>query len=297
MRYGLFNSINGDRKYKSEEFSEYFATFIGNGIFVKPSDCLQIIATGDSMNIIVRPGKAWINGRYLINDENYVYELSKGDVILNRIDRIVVRCDYIERKMSVAVKKGALSSNPVAPALKRDADAYELALADIYIGKGALTLSQAAITDTRLNSNLCGLMHGVVNQVDTTTIFNQYQDWFNNYSITKDAEFLQWQNNVTDALENWIESQQQDFSNWRIAEENLYYAWLQGRKNGFDTWFATIQDILDTDAAGNLFNKIDNHENASLPHKFLIGSDVYKYGLALNPSLNCVSFIYEEDEV
>lgn len=255
LRFGMFNSINGDRKYKAEEFSEYFATFIGNGIFVKPSDCLQVLAKGDSMKIIIRPGKAWIDGRYLVNTEDYEYALSPGDTSLNRIDRIVVRCDYIERKMSVSVKKGTLSVSPVAPVLKRDADAYELALADVYIAKGALTITQASITDTRLNNSLCGYMHAVVNQVDTTTIFNQYQSWFNSYSVTKANEFAEWQTNVTTALETWIDAQEKDFIDWRRAEEALFLA-----------WFEAIKGKLSEDSAGNLYNMIEQHENARRPH-------------------------------
>lgn len=295
MKFGMFNSINGDRKYKAEDFAQYFATFIGNGIFVKPSDCLQILAISNSTNVIVRPGKAWINGYYLINDEDYTLPIAVGDATLNRIDRVVIRLDYIQRKMSVEVKRGALSASPIAPSLKRDADAYELALADVYVAKGALTITQASITDTRLNNALCGLMHGVVDQVDTTTIFNQYQGWFENYSVTKAAEFLTWQTNVTTALENWIDAQEQDFENWRQAEEELYNTWVQGRKDQFDTWFATIRDILSGDVAGNILVELENHKDASMPHKFLVGANVYKYGLALNPTLNCVSFIYEEE--
>lgn len=295
IKFGMFNSINGDRKYKAEDFAQYFATFIGNGIFVKPSDCLQILATSNSTNVIVRPGKAWINGYYLINDEDYTLPIAVGDSTLNRIDRVVIRLDHIQRKMSVEVKRGALSASPIAPALKRDADAYELALADIYVAKGTLTITQALITDTRLNNALCGLMHGVIDQVDTTTIFNQYQSWFENYSVTKAAEFLTWQNAVTTALENWIDAQQQEFLDWRQAEEDLYHAWLQGRKDGFDAWFATVKDILNTTADGNLLNKLNDHLDASMPHKFLVGAEIYKYGLAFNPTLNCVSFIYEKE--
>ncbi|MGN7116029.1 hypothetical protein [Lysinibacillus odysseyi] len=294
MKFGIFNSIYGDRRYKAEDFAQYFATFIGNGIFVNPSDCLQIFAAGDSMRIIVRPGKAWINGRYLVNDEDYIYELNKADTTLNRIDRIVVRCDYIERKMSVSVKSGTLSASPVAPPLKRDADAYELALADIYVAKGALTLTQGAITDQRLNRALCGLMHGVVDQVDTTTIFNQYQSWFDNYSVTKAGEFLTWQTNVTTALEQWIDAQENDFTAWRQAEEQLYYTWLEGRKNGFDTWFETIKNKLSEDAAGNLFNMIEDHKDASLPHKILFNGKVYMHGWVYNPVLNCMSSVMRE---
>lgn len=297
IKFGMFNSINGDRRYKAEDFAQYFATFIGNGIFVKPSDCLQVMAGTNEMKVIIRPGKAWINGYYLINDEDYNLSIAVGDSSLNRIDRIVIRLDFLLRKMSVEVKKGALSATPVAPTLKRDADAYELALADIYVAKGTLTVSQALITDTRLNNNLCGYMHNPIYQVDTTTIFNQYQGWFNDYSVTKAAEFLKWQTQVTTALEQWIDAQEQDFLAWRQAEEALYYTWLQGRKDGFDAWFATVKDILNTTADGNLLNKFNDHEDASMPHKFLIGTNVYKYGFAFNPVLQCVSFIYEEESV
>lgn len=299
IKFGVFNSINGDRKYKAEDFAQYFATFIGNGIFVKPSDCLQVYATGDSMSVFVRPGKAWINGYYLINDDNYTLPLSAGDTTLNRIDRIVIRLDFVQRKMSVEVKKGTLSASPVAPTLKRDADAYELALADVYIAKGALTINQAAITDTRLNNTLCGLMHGVVNQVDTTTIFNQYQQWFNDYSVTKAAEFLAWQTDVTTALENWIDAQEKDFEAWRQAEEQLYYTWLNGKKNDFDTWFATVRDKLSEDAAGNLFNLIDEHKHATLPHKYKDAADgqTYLWGMQRNSTLNAAAFMYATNEV
>ncbi|MGF9978670.1 hypothetical protein [Viridibacillus arvi] len=296
IKFGMFNSVNGDRKYKAGDFASYFATFIGNGIFVNPSDCLQVIGNLDAMSVTLRPGKAWINGYYLTNDDDYSLTLDKGDTSLNRIDRIVVRLDFIERKMLVAVKKGALSASPIAPTLKRDADAYELALADVYVAKGALTVSQASITDTRLNKSLCGLMHGVVDQVDTTTIFNQYQSWFNNYSVVKAGEFLTWQTNVTTALEAWIDAQEKEFTQWRQAEEDLYYAWLQGRKDGFDSWFATIKDILDTNAAGNLQLQIDAHKDAAMPHKFKDAADgkTYQYGLQRNPELNSASFMYAE---
>lgn len=294
----MMNSINGDRKYKAEDFAQYFATFIGNGIFVKPSDCLQIRADGDSMSVFVRPGKGWINGYYLINDEDYNLPLTVGDTMLNRIDRIVIRLDFTQRKMSVEVKKGALSASPIAQTLKRDADAYELALADVYIAKGSLTISQAAITDTRLNNNLCGLMHGVVNQVDTTTIFNQYQSWFDDYSVTKAQEFLDWQNRVTKALGDWIADEQDDFQAWRASQETLFTLWSEGRKNEFDRWFDTVKDILNTTADGNLLNRLIAHEDASMPHKFLDEFDakVYKYGFKMNKDRDGLIFMFKESE-
>ncbi|MET4562756.1 hypothetical protein ABIA69_003947 [Lysinibacillus parviboronicapiens] len=159
--------------------------------------------------------------------------------------------------------------------------------------KGALIFLFRAY-DTRLNNSLCGYMHNPIYQVDTTTIFNQYQGWFKDYSVTKAAEFLQWQNKVTSELEAWIDAQEKDFEAWRQAEEALYYTWLQGRKDNFDKWFETVKDILDTTADGKLLNKFNDHEDASMPHKMLVGTKVYKYGWVYNPTRKCMTCIMKE---
>lgn len=78
-----------------------------------------------------------------------------------------------------------------------------------------------------MNKNLCGIVHGVVDQVDTTSIFNQYQSQFNNFSVTKANEFSKWQTDVTTALEAWIDAQEKDFIAWRRAEESLFLAWFE----------------------------------------------------------------------
>lgn len=299
IRSGMFNSVrdgqgNGDRKYLAEFFAAYFSSFIGNGIFPNPSTGLQIMA-GGNMRTIVKSGKGWIDGYFLINDGDVYLDHDTSDAILKRIDRVVMRLDFGARSIEIKVKKGQFASSPVAPSLERTAYAWELALADVTVRNGVLEITQTDIADTRMNTELCGIVHGVIDQVDTTTIFNQYQDWFNEYSIEKASEFLKWQEKVTAELETWITNEQTDFESWKQSEELLFKTWSDGQKADFESWFQTIKDILDTNVAGNLQNEIDNHLNSSMPHKFLIGSDVYKYGLALNPTLNCVSFIYEEE--
>jgi len=179
IRSGFFNSVNQDRKYNASDFAEYFASFISSGVFPNPSTNLQVVAqTIPDMTVIVRPGKAWINGYILINDDDYVLQLDPADGVLNRIDRVVARYDVEDREIRIEIKKGTFASAPEPPSLQRDADAYELGLADIYVAAGAVSITQANITDLRLNTDLCGIVHGTVNQVDTTTLFNQYQTWF-----------------------------------------------------------------------------------------------------------------------
>lgn len=233
IRSGFFNSVNGDRRYKADFFAEYFSSFIANGVFPNPSTGLQVIAN-DDMTVTLKPGKAWINGYYLSNDADYTLQLDVADGVLNRIDRIVLQLNYSNREILPVVKKGTFASSPVAPSLQRDADAYEIALADVFINKGAVSISQANITDLRLNSELCGIVHGAVNQVDTTTIFNQYTAWFNS---------------VKDGTE-------QEISDWQQQVEQT-----------FNDWFDTVKGILEGDVATNLANRIATLEQDFASHQ------------------------------
>ena len=293
VRSGFHNDVNGDRVYDEADFAEYFACFIGNGVFPNPSNGLQVYENSN-MTTVVKAGKAWINGHYVINDSDYIFAHDIADGLLMRIDRIVVQYSKADREIKIVLKKGVFASAPVAPPVLRNADFYELVLADVIIGNGVTQINQGNITDQRLNNELCGIVHAVVNQVDTTTIFNQYQSWFSNYSVTKANEFLTWQTNITRALEDWIDAQRGDFLDWRQAEETLYYAWLNGRKNEFDAWYARIRNILDKNAAGNLQLQIDDHKNARLPHFQVDAITGQKYATGWIVEDGKLYFEYEE---
>lgn len=292
---GIFNSVNGDRRYKAEDFARYFATFIGNGVFPNPSTGFQVIANGNR-TVTLKPGKAWINGYYIVNDDDYILNIDAADSSLNRIDRVVLQLNYFDRTIMPIVKKGAYSTNPVAPSLKRDADAWELGIADIAVGKGALVINQSNITDLRLNNALCGIVHGVVDQVDTTSIFNQYLDWFNSYSVTKAQEFDTWQAQTEQALNDWISNEQLDFESWRTEQESIFTTWYNEEQTEFITWFNQMKGQLSTDAAGSLQLQLDEHKAETLPHQFTDTTDnkIYRYGFKTNSAKDGLIFVYEE---
>jgi len=182
---GFFNGISGDRKYKASDFAEYFNSFITNGVFPNPSSNLQVIAN-NNMTISLKSGKAWINGYIYINTDDLILSIDPADGTLNRIDRIVLKYDTVNRIITAQVKKGTFASSPTAPALQRDADAYELGIADINVAKGIVSIPQSNITDTRLNTSLCGIVNSLI-QADTTTLLNQYESGMQN----KEAQFTQ----------------------------------------------------------------------------------------------------------
>jgi len=192
----FFNSVldqsgNPDRPYLAEDFARYFSAIIGNGIFPNPSNNLQAISN-NNMTITIKQGKAWINGYFYYNTDDLILPIEVADGVLNRIDRIVLRLDFINREIKAKVKKGTFASSPTAPTLQRDADAYELALADIAVNKGTISITQGSITDKRLDNSLCGIVHGVVDQVDITTLFNQYTVGFQQKEQQFEQEFQTW---------------------------------------------------------------------------------------------------------
>ncbi len=167
-----------DRVYLAEDYARYFASFIGNGVFPTPSTNLHVTADGTTMNLTLKQGKAWINGYFYENTEDLILSIDVADGVLNRIDRVVVRLDFINREIKTYIKKGTFASSPVAPSLVRNADMYELGIADIKINKGVTKIVQADITDLRQNNNYCGLVAGIVQQIDTTNLFAQFQSTF-----------------------------------------------------------------------------------------------------------------------
>lgn len=245
----FFNSVSGDRVYRAEEWAQYFASFIGNGVFPVPSNNLQVIA-GSGMTVTVKAGKAWINGYFYYNTSDLSVTLPTADGVLNRIDRLVVRWDLTERLISVVVKSSTPSASPIAPQLQRDADAYEICLADVLTGAGVTAISQANITDKRLDGALCGIVAGVVDQIDTNAFNAQLEAWFSDYKKASVDEF----NDLVSYMESLELLGDQQYAALQTYMNNFKTA----SENDFNAWFAALQNVLDEDAAGHLLNLIQN---------------------------------------
>ncbi len=241
----FFNSVSHDRTYKAEDWAEYFASFIGNGVFPVPSTGLQVVIDS-GMNVNIKAGKAWINGYFYNNTSDLTITIGTADGQLNRIDRIVVRWDLTNRIISAEVKSSAYSASPTAPALQRDADIYELALADVFVGAGVTAITQSNITDQRLNTSLCGVVAAVVDQIDTEAFNAQLQAWFAEYQSLSAAEY--------NTLVSYMNSLKlQGNTQYDAFEQHMADFEAQAAAE-FNSWFAGLQDVLDENTAANLMN-------------------------------------------
>lgn len=177
----FFNAVESggvyDRIYNAEDVTSYLDLLVGNGVFPTPSTQLQVRASS-GMDVIVGAGSGWINGHKMINTADLTLTVTASDVLLNRIDAVIFYVDFNTREMGIEIKKGTLAATPSAPSMQRDSSRYELCLAQIYVGKQVESITAAVITDTRGNSNLCGYVQGLIQQLDSTTLFQQWQAQF-----------------------------------------------------------------------------------------------------------------------
>lgn len=199
----FFNAVNEggvyDRTYTAEDVTSYLRQLVGNGVFPTPSNQLQVRASS-GMTVIVESGEGWIDGHKLVNTADLELTLDNSDALVNRIDRIVFYADYNARTMGIEVKKGTGAVNPVAPALTRNASRYEMSLATITVNKQITAITGAMITDTRANSNECGWVAGLIQQVDTSTLFVQWQTAYSDYFNTVKQQLDDFMETLTEEL-------------------------------------------------------------------------------------------------
>jgi len=161
---GFFNSSDGDRVYDATDFAAYFGNLVSNGVFYASATNLQA-TPGNGLAVSVAAGSAWINGYRYENTDDLNLPLTTANGSNPRIDRIVVRLSQVSRNIQLAVVDGTPAATPSAPALTRTSDVYELGIADVLIPAAATSIATNNITDTRLNTNLCGLVNSLVTAV------------------------------------------------------------------------------------------------------------------------------------
>jgi hypothetical protein len=200
ISFGFFNSLNGDRTYDADQMSEYFDGLISNGVYESVGGALQVKAvTGGGMNVQVMPGRGIINCKWISNNSALILEVTAAHAVLNRWTAVVMRLDIVNRLMTITTKDGTPASTPTKPSMDNTASVVELCLAYIYVGAGVTSISQANIEDMRA-SDLCGWVTGLIDQVDTSELFLQWQTAYENYFAEMTAEFDDWLSTLTSQL-------------------------------------------------------------------------------------------------
>lgn len=193
----FWNSQGGDRVYDSDSFSSWLEKFFTSGVFTGD---LQVTADGSSMDVSVATGYSNVAGKVGYFDTVTSITLETANGVYDRIDNIVVECNYTNREFTIKAVTGTPASSPVAPTLTRDSSAYQLCLAQVTVAAGAVTVSQANITDTRTDSDLCGVVAGTVTEIDFTQITAQFNAYYQQFQADNLESFNDWFDHMKDQL-------------------------------------------------------------------------------------------------
>ena len=179
---GFFNSVNHDRLYCSEDMNRPYKRLVGNGVFATqfgtPSTDLQVFTANDGMNIIVKKGEGIFNNKWFENPTDIIITVPKNNSIIPRIDSVIARVDMTRgcRDGAIIYVEGVENENPIKPEINTNEDIIEYRLANIYVAPNTSIIEQDVITDLR-GSEECLWVTGLIEQVDTSTLFAQYQGW------------------------------------------------------------------------------------------------------------------------
>jgi len=238
--FGSVKDADGrpDRAYKQQDFANYFSQFISNGVYPNPSNGLKIESLNSNMVLTIHKGSGFINGYGYILSEDMFINISPSNPAYNRKDYIVLQLNHVERWIKTICKEGVASANPLPPVLLRNDDIYELKLAEVLVKSGTQAITQADITDTRLNTAVCGIVHAVVDTVDTTEIFNQYETYLNQkiaeWNETKAQQNTDWETQMSTQQNSWqtqTSTQQNEFN----TQQSAFQGWFDGAKNNIAT--------------------------------------------------------------
>lgn len=237
-----------DRVYLAHSFAAYFASFIGNGVFGANATQLQVVADTDNpgMRVKIHAGQGWINGYWYENTSDLTLPIANADGVLNRIDSIVLRWGRTERAMWLAVKKGTFAANPVAPSNQRDADYYELTLAHVSIRAGAVDIFDSDITDKRLDTNVCGVVTGLIKQIDAEKYGYQLNTFISRYIAKAETDYEYYYIKSLDDLKTRARAAYDEFITWLASLK----ANTNNQVISFITWLSDyrasiIRDVTD----------------------------------------------------
>ena len=200
LTYGFYNSINEDRKYNASQMSKLFDGVLNDGIFMSIGDKFMVTANS-GMNISVGTGRAWFNHTWTLNDSILVLPVSESEILLNRIDVVVLEVNNTAavRANSIKIIKGAGATVPVAPDLVNNSEIHQYPLAHIYVGVGVTEILQANITNY-VGTAETPFATGVMQTMNIDALIAQWQSEWDVWSAEQQADYIAWFNNINALL-------------------------------------------------------------------------------------------------
>lgn len=184
IKSGFFNSLNHDRVYDADDINSIFDGIITDGVFGNIGKRF-VVTPGSGMSVNVGTGKARFHQIFVENDANLVLQIPQSDVLLNRIDAVVIRVDRTMggRTGNIVVLKGMPSQNPIAPTLSNDNQIWDMPIAYINVKANVNKVNSSDI-QYLVGRNTTPLITAPMQTVNVESYVGkmegQFSDWFSN---------------------------------------------------------------------------------------------------------------------
>ena len=202
---GFFDAINSDRTYSADEMNRPYKRVISNGVFATPngtpSTDLQVTASS-GMNIICKKGEGLFGDKWFENPSGIAITVPSNTGTVPRIDSVLVQVDTRTsgRVGNIVHRTGTPASSPVPPAINQVEGVVEYRLANIRVNAGVSAITQSMITDRRGSSD-CPWVTSLIYQVDTSTLYDQWQAAYAEYFEEEKAIWDAWYAQLTEDLD------------------------------------------------------------------------------------------------
>lgn len=224
-----------DRSYISKEFMDYFSLFVGNGVFVSPTNQLKVIP-GVGRTVIVSTGWAFINGGWYHNDAELTLPILANGSSTNRVDSVRVRYSSTDRKISALVVSGETG-------VTRGDTIWDLELAQVLLSPGFTSIHEMYITDMRPSESVCGFVKGLLEVVNTNDLFSQFQGIFNEwFDKVKD----QVQGDLAIRLQLEFDELNSNIIAYQESTENLIHEYKSSTEQLVSSYQSSVQNSVNT---------------------------------------------------
>lgn len=275
--YGFYNAVNHDRVYDARQLAAIFDGIINDGVYESQGERFMVRPASQGMGVTVAPGRAWFDHTWNYNDSLLPLNIAMSDVLLNRIDAIVLETNTSTsvRANSIKVITGIPAETPSKPSMTRSEYINQYPLAYISVPANTSVVDAANI-ENAVGTSACPYVTGLLQVISIDNLVAQWQAQWENYfrdlkswTNTEKANFVAWEGATKEEFTAWILGQEAEFlawkrgfkadaAAWEADFEADAAAWRTRERARWEEWFRNIQYVLDGDAAGHLQVEIDN---------------------------------------
>lgn len=215
---GFYDAINHDRTYTADDMNRPYKRVVTDGVFATPagdpSTDFQVFPGTGTRELIVSAGQGIVFSKWFENPAPITVEVPANNTLYSRIDSVVLRVDVSDavRAGSIVYRTGTAAASPTPPAINAGGNsAKEYRVANITVSAGASAIAQSNIEDCR-GSDECPWVTGVIKQVDTSTLFAQYQNAYREQFDAYDAAYLEYTEHQQQRWDDFMESLTEELS-------------------------------------------------------------------------------------